>query len=98
KYWPALLLIGFNEKTLNIDYDKLGIDTTKYFNGITIYEHSNLAVTEMNERMLEIKPANEKVAQEFQYVLKAKTKTIHSDKLKLKSLFTKENASKYINV
>lgn len=98
KYWPALLFIGFNEKTLNLDYDKLGIDTTKYFNGITIYEHSNLAVTEMNERMLEIKPANENVGPEFQYVLKAKNKTNHSQKLKLKSLFTKENAREYINV
>src|SRR5699024_3921517 len=98
KYWPALLFIGFNEKTLNLDYDKLGIDTTKYFNGITIYEHSNLAVTEMNERMLEIKPANENVGPEFQYVLKAKNKTNHSQKLKLKSLFNKENAREYINV
>lgn len=98
EYWPALLFVGFNEETFNLDYDKLGINTTKYFNGITIYEHTNLSVTELDESVIEIKPDNEKVGPEFQYVFKAKNKTNHSRKLKLKSLFNKENARQYINV
>lgn len=97
-YWPALLFIGFNEKENNLDYNKLGIGTTKYFNGLKIYEQSNLLVTELKEDTLEIKPKKEEVGPEFQYVFKAKNKTNHSRKLELNSLFNKENARGYINV
>ncbi|WP_411843709.1 hypothetical protein [Salinicoccus sp. HZC-1] len=98
KYWPALLFVGFNEKAFNLDYDKLGIDTTKYFNGLKIYEHTNLLITEMNENTVEIKPDKEEVGPEFQYIFKTKNKTNDSQKLTLKSLFNKENARQYINV
>lgn len=98
EYWPALLFVGFNEETFNLDYDKLGINTMKYFNGLTIYEHTNLSVTELDEKMVEIKPDDEKVGPESQYVFKAKNKTNYSQNLKIKSLFNKENARQYINV
>lgn len=98
EYWPALLFIGFNEKTINLDYDKLGINTTQYFNGLTIYEHTNLLINELDYNRLEIKPDQEKVGPEYQYVFKAKNKTNHSKSLKLQSLFDKKNARQYINV
>ena len=98
EYWPALLFIGFNEKTFNLDYDRLGIDTAKYFNGLTVYKRTNLAITEVNENTLEIKPDQENVGPDYQYVFKAKNKTNHTQKVEVKSLFKKENARRYINV
>lgn len=98
KYWPALLFVGFNEKAFNLDYNKLGINTTKYYNGLTIYEYSNLLITEKDKNMVEIKPDKEEVGPEFQYVFKAKNKTNYSQELKIKSLFNKENARQYIYV
>lgn len=97
KYWPALLFVGFNEKTFNIDYDKIGL-TTEYVNGLKVYELSNLELINDSENSIIIKPSTEIVGPQNQYVFKAKNNTHESKVLKLNSLFNKESGKKYINV
>lgn len=97
KYWPALLFIGVNEKTINVDYDKIGLNN-EYINGLKIYELNNLQLEQNEDTMCTIKPDSESVGPQNQYVFKAKNNTHQSKILNLKSLFNKENGRKYINV
>src|SRR5699024_4901293 len=97
KYWPALLFIGVNEKTINVDYQKLGLNN-EYINGLKIYELNNLTLTKNEDSSFIIKPESEFVGPQNHYVFKAKNNTHESKNLHLKSLFNKESGRKYINV
>lgn len=97
KYWPALLFVGFNEKTFNIDYDKIGLNT-KYINGLKVFGLNNLHMDIKDENAITIKPNKEIVGPQYQYVFKAKNNTHTTKQLKFKSFFNKENGRKYINV
>lgn len=97
KYWPALLFIGFNEKTFNVDYDKIGL-TSEYINGLKVYELNSLLLEKTDENVITIKPDNEVVGPQNQYVFKAKNNTHEPKSIRIKSLFNKDNGRKYINV
>lgn len=97
KYWPALLFIGVNEKTINVDYDKIGL-TNQYINGLKIYELNNMELEKNEDNKFTIKPDSESVGPQNHYVFKAKNNTHESKTLHLKSLFNKESGRKYINV
>lgn len=97
KYWPALHFIGVNEKTLNIDYDKIGLNN-QYINGLKVYELNNLELIKNEENVVMIKPDSESVGPQKQYVFKAKNNTHELKVLNLKSLFNKNSGRKYINV
>lgn len=97
KYWPALLFIGVNEKTINVDYDKIGLNN-QYINGLKIYELNNLELEKNADNEFTIKPDSEFVGPQNQYIFKAKNNTHEPKTLQLKSLFNKENGRKYINV
>ena len=97
KYWPALLFIGVNEKTINVDYDKIGLNN-QYINGLKIYELNNLQLEQNEDNTFIIKPDSEFVGPQNQYVFKAKNNTHESKPLHIKSFFNKENGRKYINV
>lgn len=97
KYWPALLFIGVNEKTINVDYDKIGLNN-QYINGLKVYELNNIQLERNEDNALTIKPDSEIVGPQNQYVFKAKNNTHEPKKLHLKSLFNKESGRKYINV
>src|SRR5699024_3998324 len=88
KYWPALLFIGVNEKNINVDYDKIGLNN-EYINGLKIYELTNLELEQSEDKTLTIKPDSEFVGPQKQYVFKAKNNTHKSKILKLKSFFKK---------
>src|SRR5699024_6464277 len=96
KYWPALLFIGVNEKTINVDYDKIGL-TNQYINGLKIYELNNLELEKNADNKFTIKPDSESVGPQNHYVFKAKNNTHESKTLHIKSLFNKESGRKYIN-
>ena len=97
KYWPALLFIGVNEKTINVDYDKIGLNN-QYINGLKIYELNNLELEKNADNEFTIKPDSEFVGPQNQYIFKAKNNTHEPKTLQLKSLFNKENGRKYIKV
>lgn len=97
KYWPALLFIGVNKKTINVDYDKIGLND-HYLNGLKIFELKNLELIENDASVYTIKPNTEVVGPHNYYVFKAKNNTHDSKQLKIKSLFNKEAGRKYINV
>src|SRR5699024_1899139 len=67
KYWPALLFIGVNEKTINVDYDKIGL-TNQYINGLKIYELNNLELEKNADNKFTIKPDSESVGPQNHYV------------------------------
>lgn len=97
KYWPALLFIGVNEKTITVDYDKIGLNN-QYINGLKIYELNNLELEKNTDNQFTIKPDSEFVGPQNQYVFKAKNNTHEPKTLQLKGLFNKENGREYINV
>ena len=97
KYWPALLFIGVNEKTINVDYDKIGLNN-QYINGLKIYELNNLQLERNEDNTFIIKPDSEFVGPQNQYVFKAKNNTHKPKPLHIKSIFNKESGRKYINV
>ncbi|QQD85664.1 hypothetical protein [Jeotgalicoccus sp. ATCC 8456] len=96
KYWPALLFVGFNEKDINLDYNKVGLSNI-YINGLKIYELNQLEL-EKTDNTITIKPDSEITGPQNQYVFKAKNNTHQPKVLNIKSLFNKENGRKYINV
>lgn len=97
KYWPALHFIGVNEKTINIDYDKIGLNN-QYINGLKIYELNNLELLKTEENSITIKPNTEFVGPQHYYVFKAKNNTHKAKDLNIKSLFNKEAGRNYIKV
>lgn len=97
KYWPALLFVGFNEKSFNVDYTKVGLDY-EYINGFKIYELNDLVLEQTEDHTVVIKPDSELVGPQNQYVFKAKNNTHVAKKLNIRSLFNKENGRSYINV
>lgn len=97
KYWPALLFIGVNNKAINIDYNKIGLNNV-YINGLKIYELSNLSLKENTDKEFLIKPNSKNVGPQNQYVFKAKNNTHYSKKIGIKSVFNRETGRNYINV
>src|SRR5699024_7066850 len=96
KYWPALLFIGFNEKDLSLDFNKLNLNN-EYLNGLKIYDINNL-VLETSSNTVTLKPSTDIVGPQYHYSTKLKNNTHHVKKLKINSLFNKENARGYISV
>lgn len=97
RYWPALLFIGVNDKTINLDYAKIGLSNI-YINGMKIYEISNLSFKKNTDTEILIKPNSKIVGPQNQYVFKSKNNTHYSKEIKIKSLFNKEKSRNYINV
>ena len=97
KYWPALLFIGVNEKTINVNYEKIGLNN-QYINGLKIYELNNLDLIKTEDDVFTIKPNSEILGPQKQFMFKAKNNTHEIKDFNIKSLFNKESGRKYINV
>src|SRR5699024_814987 len=80
KYWPALLFIGFNEKDLSLDFNKLNLNN-EYLNGLKIYDINNL-VLETSSNTVTLKPSTDIVGPQYHYSTKLKNNTHHVKKLK----------------
>jgi len=97
KYWPALLFIGFNENNFAIDIKKHNLNG-EYVNGLKVHEINNLSVDTSSTNSITLKPSTENVGPQYHYSTKLKNNTHKIKKLKINSLFNKENARGYIDV